>query len=109
MVIVPKSLEENEKANNLYYIASNYRIYSKITSLTEQEKDNAMKAISKSFEGNDKLEPLRFLFIYLNDIDKQHFIMKQPSTQKIKEFSTMLIPIVTVLISILQLLLSKSR
>jgi hypothetical protein len=47
--------------------------------------------------------------LYLNDIDKQHFIMKQPSTQKIKEFSTMLISIVTVLISILQLLLSKSR
>jgi hypothetical protein len=47
--------------------------------------------------------------LYLNDIDKQHFIMKQLSTQKIKEFSTMLISIVTVLISILQLLLSKSR
>ncbi|HEY6884663.1 MAG TPA: hypothetical protein VI278_11555 [Nitrososphaeraceae archaeon] len=63
-----------------------------------------MKVISKSFEGNDKLEPLRFLFTFIDDMDKRSFIMNQPLAQKIKEFSTMIIPIVAVLISLLQLL-----
>jgi hypothetical protein len=61
-------------------------IYSKIISDSTVDKIYTMKELSRAFEDNDKLQPIRCLTGLLNIKDPEHFLLKEPPGKKLEDW-----------------------
>jgi len=75
------------------------KIYSKLATLSDKEKDAAIEKIIESFESGDTLEPLRYLAQF-KGADSDVFLAEEPLHEKIKTQVTYAIGIVPVILTI---------
>jgi hypothetical protein len=78
------------------------KIYSKISSATQRERESMIESISKSLEGGNKntLEPVKYL-LTMSKTPEEEFLTEQPFRQKIKETYTLLIPLFTIIVTLI--------
>ena len=63
------------------------KIYSKILSDPNLNKNESMRLISESFQSNDKLEPIKFLSKILNVKDTDTFLVDESIGKKLKDMA----------------------
>jgi hypothetical protein len=81
------------------------KIYSKILSDPNLNKNESMQLISDSFESNDKYEPIKCLSKILNVKDTDTFLVDESIWKRIKDMAIFFATIIPVAITIIQLLL----
>ncbi len=77
------------------------RIYSKLTTLPDNEKDAAIAKIIKSFNSGDTLEPVRYLTSF-KDPSSDVFLAEEPLQEKIKTQVTYAAGIIPVALTIIE-------
>jgi hypothetical protein len=77
------------------------KIYSKLTTLPDKDKDAAIEKIMESFDSGDTLEPLRYLAQF-KDADSDVLLAEEPLHEKIKTQVTYAIGIIPVALTILE-------
>ena len=77
------------------------KIYSKLATLPDKEKDTAIEKIIESFESGDTLEPLRYLAQF-KESDSDVFLVEEPLHEKIKTQVTYAIGIIPVVLTIIE-------
>jgi hypothetical protein len=84
------------------------RIYSKILSDSNLNKNESMRQITESFESNDKLEPIKVLskIAYVED-DKDTFLVDESTGKRLKDMAIFFATIIPVAVAVIQLLLQK--
>lgn len=81
------------------------KVYPKITTLVPEDRNALIKSMYEAFsEDADKLKPIVCLTTFLN-IPSAEILIKEHTRDKIKQLSLLFIPIVTVMISIFNLVL----
>lgn len=81
------------------------KVYPKITTLVPEERNELIKSMHDAFsEDADKLKPIVCLTTFLN-IPSTETLVKEHARDKIKQLSLLLIPIITVIISVFNLIL----
>ena len=82
-------------------------IYGKIITMEYDGKNGLIKSILNSFENNcNRLELLRYLKQFYDPDNKKHILKEEPPLQKLTNLSaTILIPIISVIISIVGIIL----
>ena len=82
-------------------------IYSKISSATQDEREKIIESLSDFLErGNNTLEPVKYL-LTISKIPEEEFLTEQPLKQKIKEGYTLLIPVFTIVVTLITWFLGK--
>ena len=86
------------------------KIYSKIISDPNLNKNESMSLITESFESNDKLEPIKCLsqITYVED-DKDTFLVDQSIGKRIKDMAIFFATIIPVAITVIQLFLQQQQ
>ena len=84
------------------------KIYSKVLSDPNLNKNESMRLISESFESNDKLEPIKVLskIAYVED-DKDTFLVDESLGKRLKDMAIFYATIIPVAIAIIQLMLQR--
>jgi hypothetical protein len=83
------------------------KIYSKISSAPQEEREKIIESLSKFLEtGNNTLEPVKYL-LTISKVPEEEFLTEQPLKQKIKEGYTLLIPVVTIIVTLITSHLGK--
>jgi hypothetical protein len=83
------------------------KVYPKITVLAREERNKLINSLYEAFsEDADKLKPIICLTIFLN-APAEEVLVKEHTRDKIKQLSLLFIPIITVTISIFQLLIKR--
>jgi hypothetical protein len=61
------------------------KVYSKISSASQEERRKIVESLSNSLEGgNNTLEPVRYL-LTISKVPEEEFLIEQPLKEKIKE------------------------
>ena len=82
-------------------------IYSKISTAPQEERKKIIESLSDSLEkGNNTLEPVRYL-LAISKVPEEEFLTEQPLKQKIKEGYTLLIPVFTIIVTLITSFLAK--
>jgi hypothetical protein len=119
--LLSKKTDKSEKMNLLVRALNSYNKYlkktlklqinnidkicSKIISDPFLDKHEFTKSISDAFQSDDKLKPTTQILSFLNIKNTEEFLIKEPLWTKIEEWGTLLVPIITVAISIIQFVL----
>jgi hypothetical protein len=74
-------------------------IYSKIMSHSPLNNCQILNSILDSFHDGDEFKPLRYMLSLLPDGKQENVLVIEPLGAKIRELSTLIIPIVTVVIN----------
>lgn len=83
------------------------KIYSKISSAPKEERAKIIESLSDFLErGNNTLEPVKYL-LTISKIPEEEFLTEQQFKQKIKEGYTLLIPVFTIIVTLITSLLPK--
>jgi hypothetical protein len=83
------------------------KIYSKISSAPQEERKKIIESLSDFLErGNNTLEPVRYL-LTISKVPEEEFLIEQPLKQKIKEGYTLLIPVFTIIVTLITSFLAK--
>jgi hypothetical protein len=84
------------------------KIYSKILSDPNLDKNESIRMISESFNGKDKFQPIKVLsqIAYVED-DKDTFLVDESIGKKIKDMAIFFVTIIPVAITVMQLLLQR--
>jgi hypothetical protein len=77
------------------------KIYSKLATLSDQEKDASIAKIIGSFDSGDTLEPLRYLTQF-KDPESDVFLVEEPIFDKIKTQVTYAIGVIPVVLTIIE-------
>lgn len=77
------------------------KMYSKLATLPDKDKDAAIEKIMESFDSGDTLEPLRYLAQY-RDADSDVLLVEEPLLDKIKTHVTYAIGIIPVVLTIIE-------
>jgi hypothetical protein len=77
------------------------KIYSKLATLSDQEKDASIAKIIESFDSGDTLEPLRYLTQF-KDPASDDFLIEEPIFDKIKTQVTYAIGVIPVVLTIIE-------
>jgi hypothetical protein len=117
MALVKKSNDEVEKMGFLIMGLNSYnsylrrymnlqikdikKIYSKLATLSDQEKDASIAKIIGSFDSGDTLEPLRYLTQF-KDPESDVFLVEEPIFDKIKTQVTYAIGVIPVVLTIIE-------
>jgi hypothetical protein len=81
------------------------KVYPKITVLVSEDRNALIKLMYEAFsEDTDKLKPIICLITLLN-IPAEEILVKEHARDKIKEYSLLFIPIITVIVSVFNLFL----
>jgi hypothetical protein len=121
--VISKEKDETRKANYLIMGIKFYdkylrrtlnlqindvkKIYSKILSDSDIDKNGIMQSISICFESDDKLKPLKFLSKISNIKEPEQFLIDESLGHKIKDMAVFFATIIPVAIAIIQLWLQK--
>lgn len=78
------------------------KIYSKISSAEQEQREKIIESISRSLEGGNKntLEPMKYL-LTMSKAQEEEFLTVQPFRQKIKDTYTLLIPTFTIIATLI--------
>ena len=80
-------------------------VYPKITTLVSEDRNALIKSMYEAFsEDTDKLKPIICLTTLLN-VPAEQILVKEPAKDKIKQHSLLFIPIITVVVSVFNLVL----
>jgi hypothetical protein len=91
--------------NRLDLDIDSVKVYPKITALVPEERNELIKSVYEAFsEDKDKLKPIVCLKTFLN-LPAQEVLVKEHTRDKIKQLSLLLIPIITVIISVIKLVI----
>jgi len=91
--------------NNLSLDINSSKVYPKITVLVPEERNKLINSIYEAFsEDTDKLKPIICLIKFLN-VPAEKVLVKEHIRDKIRQLSILFAPIITVTISVFQLLL----
>ena len=91
--------------NRLNLDINSPKVYPKITALVSEDRNALIKSMYEAFsEDTDKLKPVICLTTLLN-IPAEEILVKEHARDKIKQYSLLLIPIITVIISVFNLVL----
>lgn len=117
MALVKKSNDEVEKMGYIIMGLNSYnsylrrymnlqmkdikKIYSKLTTLPDKDKDASIAKIMETFDSGDTLEPLRYLTQY-KDSESDIFLVEEPLLDKIKTQVTYAIGIIPVVLTIIE-------
>jgi hypothetical protein len=117
MALVKKSNDEVEKMGFLIMGLNSYnsylrrymnlqikdikKIYSKLATLPDVEKDASIAKIIESFDSGDTLEPLRYLTQF-KDPESEVFLVEEPLFDKIKTQVTYAIGVIPVALTIIE-------
>jgi hypothetical protein len=83
------------------------KIYSKISNAPQEERKKIIESLSDLLErGNNTLEPVRNL-LTLSKAPEEEFLTEQPLKQKIKDGYTLLIPVFTIIVTLITSYLAK--
>ena len=83
------------------------KIYSKISSAPQEERKKIIESLSDFLErGNNTLEPVRYL-LTISKVPEEEFLTEQPLKQKIKDGYTLLIPVFTIIVTLITSFLAK--
>jgi hypothetical protein len=77
------------------------KIYSKLATLADKDKDAAIEKITGSFDSGDTMEPLRYLAQY-RDADSDVLLVDEPLLDKIKTHVTYAVGIIPVVLTIIE-------
>jgi hypothetical protein len=84
------------------------KIYSKIMSDSNIDKNEAMRSIMGSFEsGEDKLKPVKCFSRMLNIKKSEEFLVDESFGERLKDMAIFFATIIPVAVTIIQLLLPK--
>jgi hypothetical protein len=83
------------------------KIYSKILSDPNLNKNESMRLISDSFESNDKYEPIKSLSKILNIKNPDTFLVDESIGKKLKDMAIFFATIIPVAVTVIQLLLQR--
>jgi hypothetical protein len=89
------------KRNINLHINNIMKIYSKNITNSPLHQNKALISISESFDSEDELKPLRYLSVFIPDTEAEQILTKESITGTIKESSDLLIPIITIIITII--------
>ena len=89
------------KKNINLHINDILKIYSKIITHSPLDENKALTSISESFDSEDCLKPLRYLSAFIPDTEAGHVLTRDSITATIKGSSDLLIPIITIIITII--------
>lgn len=81
------------------------KVYSKILSDPNLNKDESMRLITESFESDDKLEPIKCLSKILNVKDTDTFLVDESIVKRIKDMAIFFATIIPVVVTVIQLML----
>ncbi len=82
-------------------------IYSKISNIPQEERKKIIESLSNSLErGNNTLEPVRYL-LTLSKVPEEEFLTEQPLKEKIKGVYTLLVPVFTIIVTMITSFLAK--
>jgi len=82
-------------------------IYSKISIAPQEERKKIIESLSDFLErGDNTLEPVRYL-LSLSKVSEEEFLTEQPLKQKIKDGYTLLIPVFTIIVTLITSFLAK--
>jgi hypothetical protein len=93
------------KRNLKLQINNIHNLYSKIISNFIFMNSLFVNSLSKTFQNEDKLLPLR-LILHFSNLAEEQFLIQESLWEKIKEWATFLVAIIPVTISIIQFLLT---
>ena len=83
------------------------KIYSKILSDPNFNKNESMRLISESFDSNDKLEPIKCFSKILDIKETDTFLVDESIGKKIKDMAIFFATIIPVTVTVIQFLLQK--
>jgi hypothetical protein len=83
------------------------KIYSKILSDSNLNKNESFRLISGSFDGNDKLEPIKCFSKILDVKETDTFLVDESIGKRIKDMAIFFTTIIPVAVTIIQLLLQR--
>jgi hypothetical protein len=83
------------------------KIYSKILSDYNMNKNESILKITESFDSNDKLEPIKCLSKILNVKDTETFLVDESIGKRIKDMAIFFATIIPVAVAVIQLMLQK--
>jgi hypothetical protein len=83
-------------------------IYSKFLSDPKLNENELIQKISKSFDSNNKLKPIKTLSEIMNIKETETFLVDEPIGKKIKDMAIFFATIIPVAVTIIQLLLQTS-
>lgn len=83
------------------------KIYSKIITHSPLDTNKALISISQSFDSEDGLKPLRYLSAFFPDTEVGQILTKETLRMRIKESSDLVIPIITVIITVITTFILK--
>ena len=91
--------------NRLDLDINSANVYPKITTLVSEDRNALIKSMYEAFsEDTDKLKPIICLTTLLN-VPAEQILVKEPAKDKIKQHSLLFIPIITVVVSVFNLVL----
>jgi hypothetical protein len=77
------------------------KIYSKISSAPQEEREKIIESLSDFLErGSNTLEPVKYL-LTISKIPEEEFLTEQQLKEKIKEGYTLLIPVFTIIVTLI--------
>jgi hypothetical protein len=83
------------------------KFYSKISSAPQEERKKIIDSLSDLLErGNNTLEPVRYL-LTISKVPEEEFLTEQALKQKIKDGYTLLIPVFTIIVTLITSFLAK--
>jgi hypothetical protein len=88
-------------------INNSKKIYSKILSDHNINKNESMQLISESFESKDKYEPIKSLSKILNAKNSATFLVDESIGKKIRDMAIFFATIIPVAVTVIQLLLQQ--
>ena len=89
------------KKNIGLHITDIMKIYSKIITQSPLDQNRALISISESFDSEDAMKPLRYISAFIPDTEMGQALTKESITTTIKGSSDLLIPIITIIITII--------
>jgi hypothetical protein len=84
-------------------------VYSMIMSHSPLNNNQILNSVLSSFHNGDEFKPLRYMLTLLSDGKQENVLVKETLTSKIKESSGLLIPIITVIITIISTFFLKPK
>jgi hypothetical protein len=93
--------------NRLNLDIDSSKVYPKITTLVSEDRNKLIKSMYEAFlEDTDKLKPIICLTTLLN-VPAEEILVKEHPKDKIKELCLLFIPVITVIISVFNLVLNS--
>jgi hypothetical protein len=83
------------------YVMNMEAVYSMIISRSPLNNNQILNSVLNSFHNGDEFKPLRYMLTVLSDGKQENVLVKETLASKIKESSGLIIPIVTVIITII--------